>query len=115
VTTEDECRTAIGQLAARLAGPGDQRAAGFDRSVSAAVTDLGVVFRGRLHDGLLDEITSTDATEDSGAGAQIRLTLTSSDLVSLAQGELSLGSAWMSGRVKLHASLPDMLKLRPMI
>ena len=115
MTTEDDCKIAITQLAARLAGPGDQRTAGFDRSVSAAVTDLGVVFRGRLHDGVLDEITSADLADDSGPNAQIRLTLSSDDLVSLAAGSLSLGPAWMSGRVKLHASLPDMLKLRSMV
>ena len=106
----DECKVAIGQLAARLAGPGDRRADGLDRSVSAEVTDLNVVFRGHLHDGVLDDITT-----DEGPPAQIRLVLDSDDLVSLANGELSLGSAWLSGRVKLQASLPDLLRLRTMI
>ena len=36
-------------------------------------------------------------------------------LVSLANGGLSLGSAWLSGRVKVLASLPDLLRLRTMI
>jgi hypothetical protein len=110
VASPDECRAAIGQLAARLAGPGDKRADGLDRSVSAAVTDLDIVFRGHLHDGVLDDVTT-----DDGPPAQIRLTLTSDDLVLIAGGELSLGSAFMSGRMKLHASLPDMLRLRTLI
>jgi hypothetical protein len=110
VASPDECKAAIAQLAARLAGPGDHRAAGLDRSVSAEVTDLDVVFRGHLHDGVLDEITT-----DDGSPAQIRLILSSDDLVLLAVGELSLGSAWLTGRVKLHASLTDMLRLRTMI
>lgn len=78
--------------------------------MSARVTDLDVVFRGHLHDGLLDDVTT-----DEGSPAQIRLTLTSDDLVLIAGGELSLGSALMSGRMKLHASLPDMLRLRTLI
>ncbi|HEY0871115.1 MAG TPA: SCP2 sterol-binding domain-containing protein [Acidothermaceae bacterium] len=110
MATPEECRVAIGQLAARLAGPGDKRAEGLDRSVSAAVTDLDIVFRGHLHDGVLDDVTT-----DEGPAAQIRLTLTSDDLVLIAGGELSLGSAFMSGRMKLHASLPDMLRLRTLI
>lgn len=110
MASPDECKAAIAQLAARLAGPGDRRADGLDRSVSAEVTDLGVVFRGHLHDGVLDEITT-----DEGPPAQIRLILSSDDLVLLAGGELSLGSAWLSGRVKLQASLTDMLRLRTMI
>jgi hypothetical protein len=110
VATPDECKAAIAALAARLAGPGDHRADGLDRSVSAEVTDLAVVFRGHLHDGVLDEIST-----DEGPPAQIRLILSSDDLVLLAVGELSLGSAWLSGRVKLHASLTDMLRLRTII
>ena len=105
-----ECEVAIAALANRLAGPGDRRADGLDRSVSAQVTDLGRTFRGHLHDGVLDDITT-----DEGPPAQIRLVLDSDDLVSLANGELSLGSAWLSGRVKVLASLPDLLRLRTMI
>lgn len=108
-----ECEVAIAALASRLAGPGDQRAHGLDRSVSAHVTDLSRTFRGHLHDGVLDDITSSDGADD--AGAEIRLVLTSDDLVALAAGGLSLGSAWLSGRVKVHASFADLLRLRSII
>jgi alkyl sulfatase BDS1-like metallo-beta-lactamase superfamily hydrolase len=110
VANPAECRTAIAKLATRLSGPGERRADGLDRSVSAEVTDLELVFNGHLHDGVLDEITT-----GAGEAAQIRLVLTSDDLVSLAAGELSLGSAWLSGRVKVHASLTDLLRLRSML
>jgi putative sterol carrier protein len=110
VATPDECKVAIVQLAARLAGPGDTRTAGLDRSVSAAVTDLDIVFRGHIHDGVLEDITTED-----GPAAQIRLAMSSDDLVLIASGELSLGKAFMSGRMKLNASLPDMLRLRTLI
>jgi hypothetical protein len=113
VANAHECEVAIAALAKRLAGPGDRRAEGLDRSVSAEVTDLGRTFRGHLHDGVLDDITS-----DAGTGeiaAAIRLVLSSDDLVALAAGDLSLGSAWLSGRVKVHASFADLLRLRSMI
>ena len=108
-----ECEVAIAALANRLAGPGDRRADGLDRSVSAQVTDLGYTFRGHLHDGVLDDITSSVSADE--AAAAIRLVLTSDDLVALAAGDLSLGSAWLSGRVKVHASFADLLRLRSMI
>jgi hypothetical protein len=113
VANAQECESAIAALASRLAGPGDRRAHGLDRSVSAQVTDLARTFRGHLHDGVLDDITSSEGTDDTGAA--IRLVLTSDDLVALAAGDLSLGSAWLSGRIKVHASFADLLRLRSMI
>jgi hypothetical protein len=109
----DECRTAIAALAARLGTPGENRADGLDRSVSARVTDLGVTFRGHLHDGVLDDIVTDTSGEEPGvAPAKIRLELSSADLLLLSAGELSLGTAWISGRVKIHATLADLLRLR---
>jgi hypothetical protein len=113
VADADECSIAIAKLAERLRGPDGQRAQGFDRTVSAHITDLGLLFHARLHDGVLDDITAVDAGE--GPQAQVRLVMSSDDLLALAAGELSLGSAWLAGRVKVHASFPDLLRLRTML
>jgi len=110
MATPDECQAAIAQLATRLGRSAGDGAGGLDRTVSATITDLGLVFNGRLHDGVLDGITTDDAPQ-----AQIRLAMSSDDLVLLAAGELSLGPAWMSGRVKVQASFPDLLRLRTML
>jgi hypothetical protein len=112
VATADECKIAIGQLAARFSrGEGQaKRSENLDRTVSATITDLGLQFHGHMHDGVLDDITL-----DETPPAQIRLTMTSDDLLALAAGELSLGSAWLGGRLKVHASFPDMLRLRSMV
>lgn len=104
----DQCRIAISALAARLGTPGENRAEGLDRTVSARILDLGVTFRGHLHEGVLDDIV----TGEDGPNAAIRLELSSDDLLLLAAGELSIGSAWLTGRVKIHASLGDLLRLR---
>jgi hypothetical protein len=47
--------------------------------------------------------------------ADIRLTMTSDDLVALTDGRLSFGSAWQDGRVKLEAGLRDLLRLRKLL
>jgi hypothetical protein len=65
-----------------------------------------------MHDGVLDDIRQ--AGDDDGP-AQIRLSMTSDDLLALAGGEVSLSSAWLSGRLKVQASFPDMLRLRSML
>ena len=108
MATADECKVAIGQLAARFSR-GDQakRNEGMDRTVSAMITDLGLLFHGHMHDGVLDDITLDEAPP-----AQIRLTMSSDDLLALVDGSLHLASAWATGRIKVEAGVRDLLKLR---
>ena len=109
VASVAECERAFHALAERLAGAdADTRStASFDRSLSCALPDLGVIFAGRLQDGTLTDIRRVDSKE-----AQVRLSMSSDDLIRLVAGELHLGSAWASGRVKVHASVFDLIKLR---
>lgn len=108
MATVAQCEQAMATLAERLASS-DQgnRAASFDRSLSCTLPDLGVIFAGRLHDGLLTDIRQVPSTE-----AQVRLTMTSADLVSLVAGELNLAGAWAGGRIKIDAGMLDLIKLR---
>jgi hypothetical protein len=112
MATDQECRAALERLAARLAGvDGDEhRNHTFDRTMSCLVTDLDVTFSGELSDGHIKGITT-----DLAPKAQIRLTVNSDDLVALTDGELDFGRAWLSGRVKVEASVRDLLKLRSML
>ncbi len=112
MATVEECDRAINALAARFGSDSGDRSGGLDRSVSATITDLGLRYRGHMHDGVLDDIQ--ESTDDEGQ-AQIRLTMSSEDLLALAGGEVSLGAAWLSGRLKVQASFPDMLRLRAMM
>ncbi|WP_244524086.1 alkyl sulfatase C-terminal domain-containing protein [Blastococcus sp. DSM 46786] len=101
-------RGILGDLAANPA------AAGLDRSLSCRLTDLEQVVLGRLSSG---SVRNLHAVPD-GAGvpkADIRLTMTSDDLVALTDGRLSFGPAWASGRVKLEAGLRDLLRLRKLL
>jgi putative sterol carrier protein len=105
----EECEQAFHGLAAKLAGadPDARRKASFDRSLTCTLRDLKVIFAGQLRDGELLDIRQVDKSD-----GQVKMTMTSDDLLKLVSGELSMGSAWASGRVKIDASVFDLLKLR---
>ena len=112
MATIEECLTALkGVLGALAANPA---AAGMDRSLSCRWPDLGQVALGRLGGGEVRDITVVP-DGPSVAKADIRLEMTSDDLIALTDGRLHFGSAWASGRVKLHAGVRDLLRLRKLL
>ena len=84
-----------------------RRKTGFDRSLTCTLRDLQAMFAGRLKDGLL-----LDIRRDDDARREIRLDMTSDDLVALVDGRLKVPSAWASGRIKVGARKMDLLRLR---
>ncbi|SDP27191.1 SCP2 sterol-binding domain-containing protein [Actinacidiphila guanduensis] len=115
MATIEECRAALDQLSANLAAAeGDVRAAtALDRSLSCRITDLDVTFTGRLAGGGIRDVVAVPG-EPAGK-AQIRLAMTGDDLVALVGGGLNFAKAWGSGRVKVQASLRDVLRLRSLL
>lgn len=109
MASPEECEKAFHQLADRLAAADQstRKKAALDRSLTCTVSDLGIVFGARLKDGELNEIRRAEV-----ADGQVKLTLSSDDLLQLVDGRLSFGSAWASGRVKIDAKVLDLLKLR---
>ena len=105
----EQCEHAFRGLAAKLAGAdaAARKKAPFDRSLTCTLRDLKVIFAGQLRDGELLDIRKVDRPD-----AQVRMTMTSDDLLKLVAGELPMGSAWATGRVKIDASIFDLLKLR---
>jgi SCP-2 sterol transfer family len=109
VATVEECEAAMHKLAERLRSPdaADARGKIIDRSISCHLRDLDVTFGGQLRGG---EITGIHrAPKPDG---QIKLTTTSDDLVALVDGQLNFAKAWAAGRLKVDASVFDLLKLR---
>jgi hypothetical protein len=108
----DECLKALkgilGDIAAHPA------AAGLDRSLSCRLTDLQEVVLGRLNSGSVRDLRVVAEGPDVPK-ADIRLTMTSDDLVALTEGQLHFGQAWATGRVKLEAGLRDLLRLRKIL
>lgn len=45
----------------------------------------------------------------------MKLTLSSTDLISMVNGELDMARALLGGRVKIDASLGDLLRLRKLL
>lgn len=112
MATMDQCLTALQGILGDLAA--NPAAAGLDRSLSCRLTDLDQVVVGRLASGAVRDLhVLPDGPEV--ARADIRLTMTSDDLVALTDGELSFGHAWATGRVKLEAGLRDILRLRKLL
>jgi predicted lipid carrier protein YhbT len=107
-----ECEQALLALAEKLAAvdPEVRARHTVERTLSCTVTDLGIVFAGRIDDGGLSQIRV-----DDDPVAQVRLSARSDDLVALAEGRLGVPSAWATGRLKVEASVLDLLKLRSLL
>jgi hypothetical protein len=112
VATIDECITALQGVLGPIAS--NKAAEGLDRSLSCRLTDLGQVLVGRLASGAVRDLRAVP-DDPSLPKADIRLTMTSDDLLALTRGELSFAKAWSSGRLKLDAGIRDLLRLRSVI
>jgi hypothetical protein len=108
----DQCMTALKGILGDLAA--NPAAAGLDRSLSCRLTDKDQVVLGRLGSGSVRDLQVVPHGPEVPK-ADIRLTMTSDDLVELTDGQLHFGSAWASGRVKLEAGLRDLLRLRKLL
>ncbi|WP_131742406.1 SCP2 sterol-binding domain-containing protein [Actinomadura roseirufa] len=113
MANEEDCRAALGRIAARLAEVDADRFAehAVERTISCRIPDLGLAYRSRLHAGGLDGF---EPDGDPGT-AQVRLTVDSDDLVALARDELSPAKAWAAGRLRIEASLLDLIRLRRLL
>ncbi|MFE7561167.1 alkyl sulfatase C-terminal domain-containing protein [Kitasatospora sp. NPDC057500] len=111
----EECREALEQLSRNLAkATGDVRkAAGLDRSLSCRITDLDLTFTGRLREGSIQDLKEAPGLPTEKA--DLRLTMSSDDLVALVGGRLNFASAWAGGRVRLEAGFRDLLRLRTLL
>ena len=112
MATVEECEAALHGLAALIADNGHEPRAWSipARSLVCEVSDLDAKFSGRLgSDGL------TDIMRGHLDGAQIRLKVRSDDLIALTRGELNFAHAWATGRIKVDASITDLLRLRSLL
>ncbi|MEU7000695.1 SCP2 sterol-binding domain-containing protein [Nonomuraea sp. NPDC046570] len=115
MATVDECRAALTKLVAQFDEIGEEDRAKHvvERTVSCRITDLGLMFHGRLHHGGLDPFTEGPPAD--GKPADVKVTIASDDLIALVDGELDLARALLGGRVKIDASFGDLLRLRRLL
>lgn len=108
MATLQECREALTELTKDIAESGTDL--DFDRSLTATITDLDVVLRGRIQDGGFHDIEQT-----TDPAADVKLTLTSDDLVQMCRGDLNALKAMATGKLKIQASMGDLMKLRKLL
>lgn len=114
MATAEECRKALEGLTARISGMSSEDRAAFlaDRTLSCEIPDLGVTLVTRLGpDG-------TEPVREAGPGdgpAQVRFVADSDVVVSIAGDPGSFARAWLTGRLKVHANVFDLLRLRKLM
>ncbi len=114
MASAEECREALQTLTGRLAemNPHDRASYFGQRSMSCHVTDLGVTFVTRFTDHGAEPVIEAKPDDPP---ADIRLTANSDDVLSLAVTPHNIARMWISGRVKVQASMRDLLALRKLL
>lgn len=109
-----QCRDAIDQISRRLDEVDEEtrREHLVERSVTVWIRDLDTTFAMRLGADGISDVTNGGPPPRK---AQVRVTLASDDLVALAEDRLGFATAVLTGRVKVKASVPDMLRLRRLL
>lgn len=110
MATQDECHGAIETLLGRLGEVDHDVRKGKlpDRAIGVHILDLDVTFLGDLKDGEIVNVR----VDSSDVKPQIRMVCRSDDLIRLTDGDLSFAHAWATGKVRLDASLRDLIRLR---
>jgi predicted lipid carrier protein YhbT len=109
MATQSEVQGAVDSLVARLAAVDPDRLRHLpDRTIGVTLLDLDVTYIGDLRQGRLTNVRKRPAN----CRPQVRLICDSDDLVALNEGRLHFAHAWATGRVRLDASLRDLLRLR---
>lgn len=115
MATVQQCEHAMRSLAERLEAvdPDVRGRYVVQRTLSCRVPDLDVIFHATLGDGGLGDLRCGPGEDTEGA--QVRLCAQSDDLLALIAGTLSPPAAWATGRLKVEASVLDLLRLRSLL
>ena len=113
MASAEECREALQKLASRLSElrPDEREQYFGNRTMSVTAPDLGVTFVTHLRTG--DDPVREAAPDEPPA--DIRLTADSDEVLALAEQPMNIARAWMSGRVKIEASVRDLFRLRRLL
>ncbi len=114
MASADECREALHKLTSRFSemSPKDRAAHFSNRSMSCEVTDLGVTLVTRFTADGAEPVR--EAVRDEPP-ADIRLAAASDDVLHLAESPANIARMWVSGKVKVHAPMRDLLALRKLL
>ena len=116
MATLEQCEQAVAALVERLAeiDPDVRRKYAVERTVACRVPDLDVVFLARFDDeGTISDLKIAEAAPKGNA--QVKLSASSDDLIALIEGRMGVPTAWATGKLKIDASMLDLLKLRALL
>jgi len=109
VATEDEVDRTLRDLVRRLEGADvGRRSLPERRSLAVFIKDLDVSYTAVFGEGV---ISSLAKAEPSG-NEDVRIFVSSDDLISLAAGTMGVGGALLTGRLRVDAGMSDLLLLR---
>jgi hypothetical protein len=113
MTSAEECRAALQKLAGRLSelSPAERDQYFGNRTISVTIPDLAVTFVTLLG-------TGNNPVREAAPGeppADIRITAKSGEVVALAEQPMNIARAWVTGRVKIEASMKDLFRLRRLL
>lgn len=114
MATAEECRQALESLTGRIADmdPKDRQAFLADRALSCTVTDLGVTFLTHIRP---DGASPVTVANGSAGPVQVRFSVKSDDLVAIGRDPSFFIRSWLTGRLKIEASIGDLLRLRKIL
>ena len=113
MTMAEQCRAALQKLAGRLSemSPADRDQYFGNRTISVTIPDLGATYVTVLGSG-------NDPVREVAPGeppADIRMTAKSDEVLALAEQPMNIARAWVTGRIKIEASMKDLFRLRRLL
>lgn len=105
---ERTLRSLIGRL--NDADPSAKGGLPADRTIACVLPDLATCYRANLRKGRVSRPSPADEPEDG----DVVFTVSSDDLMALAEGRLSLPAAVVTGKLRIDAGPRDLLLLRRM-
>ena len=112
MATVEEVDTILDDLLARLGDvdPGTRSLMPSRRTLEARCPDLDLVRYAVWREGVLEFLD-----QPPNRRADIRISVHSDDLLALHRGELTFSRAYAANRVRLDASMTDLLRLRAIL
>jgi predicted lipid carrier protein YhbT len=113
VATVRQCHSALTRLAKSLDDLDPELRAKHvpTRSVCCRVSDLDVTFTGWIDADGVHDLARGEADE----AADVRVVLSSQDLLAIAEGRDDVLHAWLGGRMQISAPVRDVLRLRSLL
>ena len=113
MTSAEDCRSALQKLAGRLSemSPAERGQYFGNRTISVTIPDLNVTYVSVLGAG-------NDPVREAAPGdppADIRMTAKSDEVIALAEQPMNIARAWVTGRIKIEASVKDLFRLRRLL